>query len=586
MNEKRSSLEELVVLKVEDPLHGEGTQSPASSESPGGADLQVYLLEDHDNLCNGIFCCDATSVKNVLKMEIPTSLNESTAQSTAVAADSQLSDGVKRNRSRSSLPAFYPQTKISQDALAEVKVALTKMEGLPDSGWVLLDPVTGHFCVKADLDSVTAVMGREGRGDAPDGPGADPGVSCTQSVGMGVQMTTNSNTQTEAQITVTMSDDEVNLDSTAADGVEPNRVLTRSSKANRANSSSAKTTETNDVHSQRGCTTRSNGNRVAPRIDECVEKSANTASCPSGPPAPMRAVHTDSLSDPPMRAVHTDSLSDPPIREVHTDRGKGNDRLSKEACQDISGKVQQAKAKKDHTINVQASEASTSNNSPVESDQANFSAVEKDRKHCPFIEAKVYRAGHFIISQGSLTNRKKEVTKKSNGQIYTARVEVCDTSEQGFKVKEEHQGKQTVFECQHCAKTFPTLKSMQKHWKYHSPNKTHICSHCGKGYVYKCHLKIHMQSHTRERPHQCKQCGKRFIYRSNLKSHLVYHTGEKPHVCLQCGMAFSRHGYLINHVTIHSGLRPYGCLDCGKKFTTKGGLKRHEGIHLKKKTNG
>ena len=32
MNEKRSSLEELVVLKVEDPLHGEGTQSPASSE--------------------------------------------------------------------------------------------------------------------------------------------------------------------------------------------------------------------------------------------------------------------------------------------------------------------------------------------------------------------------------------------------------------------------------------------------------------------------------------------------------------------------------------------------------------------------
>ncbi|XP_042558719.1 uncharacterized protein LOC116217982 [Clupea harengus] len=299
MNEKRSSLEELVVLKVEDPLHGEGTQSPASSESPGGADLQVYLLEDHDNLCNGIFCCDATSVKNVLKMEIPTSLNESTAQSTAVAADSQLSDGVKRNRSRSSLPAFYPQTKISQDALAEVKVALTKMEGLPDSGWVLLDPVTGHFCVKADLDSVTAVMGREGRGDAPDGPGADPGVSCTQSVGMGVQMTTNSNTQTEAQITVTMSDDEVNLNSTAADGVEPNRVLTRSSKANRANSSSAKTTETNDVHSQRGCTTRSNGNRVAPRIDECVEKSANTASCPSGPPAPMRAVHTDSLSDPP-----------------------------------------------------------------------------------------------------------------------------------------------------------------------------------------------------------------------------------------------------------------------------------------------
>ena len=107
-------------------------------------DMNTFEIYFHW-LSAGIFCCDATSVKNVLKMEIPTSLNESTAQSTAVAADSQLSDGVKRNRSRSSLPAFYPQTKISQDALAEVKVALTKLEGLPDSGWVLLDPVTGHF---------------------------------------------------------------------------------------------------------------------------------------------------------------------------------------------------------------------------------------------------------------------------------------------------------------------------------------------------------------------------------------------------------------------------------------------------------
>lgn len=480
------------------------------------------------------------------KQKQPTSLNDSTAQHCPVVTESKLSEGMKRNRCISPLATYNCQAEISKEYLAKAKVALTKMEGLPDRGWVLLDPLTGKFCIKDELDfKPESIDTDEQDSDSEEGLSSGPSRSSSHSVEIVAQATTNSSTQTEAQITVTVTEDEsdkIEPNSGSAAGEKQNRVVTRSSKANRASTSNTITNETNDAQSQKGYATRSTGN-VSDRTDEGVESEESfPAASTSG-------------------------------KKVNSKSGKGNVRLSK---------VQRSITKKHPNINVQTSGASTSKKSHTVSHKASSKNTGKAKKYSHNIETRVYRSGHFIISQGSFTKNKKEVPMKSSGQIYTAEVKLCDASEHGFKVKNESHSKGKLFECKHCAKTFPNLKYLKKHWQYHTANKKHICSQCGKGFVYECHLRIHMQSHTNDRPFQCNQCGKRFSYRSNLKYHLLYHTGEKPHVCLQCGMAFSRRGHLVKHITCHSGLRPYCCSHCGKTFTAKGGLTRHERIHQKK----
>ncbi|KAM9412966.1 uncharacterized protein ACWYII_025041 isoform 2-T2 [Salvelinus alpinus] len=107
------------------------------------------------------------------------------------------------------------------------------------------------------------------------------------------------------------------------------------------------------------------------------------------------------------------------------------------------------------------------------------------------------------------------------------------------------------FSCPHCGKSFPQLRNLKDHQKYHhTGKKAFTCSQCGKGFVYMSHLRVHMQCHTGERPFSCSQCGKSFSLQSGLKRHRVIHTAE----------------------------RPYHCTDCGNRFNSRADLKRHEQI--------
>ncbi|XP_010894042.1 zinc finger protein 546-like [Esox lucius] len=136
------------------------------------------------------------------------------------------------------------------------------------------------------------------------------------------------------------------------------------------------------------------------------------------------------------------------------------------------------------------------------------------------------------------------------------------------------------YTCPQCGKSFPQLRNLKDHQKYHhTGKKAFTCSQCGKGFVYMCHLRVHMQCHTGERPFSCSQCGKSFVYLCNLKSHQQYHTGEKPYSCSQCGKSFSLQSGLKKHKVIHSAERPYHCLNCGNKFYSRADLKRHEQVH-------
>ncbi|XP_064829668.1 zinc finger protein 629-like isoform X2 [Oncorhynchus masou masou] len=110
------------------------------------------------------------------------------------------------------------------------------------------------------------------------------------------------------------------------------------------------------------------------------------------------------------------------------------------------------------------------------------------------------------------------------------------------------------YSCPHCGKSFPQLRNLKDHQKYHhTGKKAFTCSQCGKGFVYMCHLRVHMQCHTGERPFSCSQCGKSFSLQSGLKRHRVIHTAE----------------------------RPYHCTDCGNRFYSRSDLKRHEQIQCK-----
>nr|XP_029515468.1 gastrula zinc finger protein xLCGF3.1-like [Oncorhynchus nerka] len=107
------------------------------------------------------------------------------------------------------------------------------------------------------------------------------------------------------------------------------------------------------------------------------------------------------------------------------------------------------------------------------------------------------------------------------------------------------------FSCPHCGKSFPQLRNLKDHQKYHHTGKAFTCSQCGKGFVFMCHLRVHMQCHTGEGPFSCSQCGKSFSLQSGLEKHWVLHTAE----------------------------RPYNCTDCGNRLYSRVDLKIHEQIH-------
>ncbi|XP_041750737.1 zinc finger protein 629 [Coregonus clupeaformis] len=129
-----------------------------------------------------------------------------------------------------------------------------------------------------------------------------------------------------------------------------------------------------------------------------------------------------------------------------------------------------------------------------------------------------------------------------------------ETSPNGLSLNTTAQLRVKPYSCPHCGKSFPQLRNLKDHQKYHhTGKKAFTCSQCGKGFVYMCHLRVHMQCHTGERPFSCSQCGKSFSLQSGLKRHRVIHTAE----------------------------RPYHCTDCGNRFYSRSDLKRHEHIQCK-----
>ncbi|XP_041750745.1 zinc finger protein 8-like [Coregonus clupeaformis] len=107
-------------------------------------------------------------------------------------------------------------------------------------------------------------------------------------------------------------------------------------------------------------------------------------------------------------------------------------------------------------------------------------------------------------------------------------VGALETSAYGLRINTTAQLRVKPYSCQHCGKSFPQLRNLKDHQKYHhTGKKAFTCSQCGKGFVYMSHFRVHMQCHTGERPFSCSQCGKSFNLQSGLMKHRVLHTLER-----------------------------------------------------------
>ncbi|XP_021439371.2 zinc finger protein 607 [Oncorhynchus mykiss] len=110
-------------------------------------------------------------------------------------------------------------------------------------------------------------------------------------------------------------------------------------------------------------------------------------------------------------------------------------------------------------------------------------------------------------------------------------VVALETSPNGLSINTMAELGVKPFSCPHCGKSFPQLRNLKHHQKYHhTGKKAFTCSQCGKGFVYMSHFRVHMQRHTGDRPFSCSQCGKSFSLQSGLKKHRVIHTAEIPYV--------------------------------------------------------
>uniref|UniRef100_A0A673W784 Zinc finger protein 629-like n=1 Tax=Salmo trutta TaxID=8032 RepID=A0A673W784_SALTR len=103
-----------------------------------------------------------------------------------------------------------------------------------------------------------------------------------------------------------------------------------------------------------------------------------------------------------------------------------------------------------------------------------------------------------------------------------------ETSPYGLMINTTAQLRVKPFSCPHCGKSFPQLRNLKDHQKYHhTGKKAFTCSQCGKGFVYMSHFRVHMQCHTGNRLFSCSQCGKSFSLQSGLMKHSVIHTVER-----------------------------------------------------------
>ena len=138
-----------------------------------------------------------------------------------------------------------------------------------------------------------------------------------------------------------------------------------------------------------------------------------------------------------------------------------------------------------------------------------------------------------------------------------------------------YNGKDKVFTCKTCNRSFGYKHVLQNHERTHTGEKPFECKVCNKRFTRDHHLKTHMRLHTGEKPYSCTHCDRQFVQVANLRRHLRVHTGERPYKCDVCLSCFSDSNQLKAHILIHKGEKPFACDKCSGKFRRRHHLMHH-----------
>jgi len=184
---------------------------------------------------------------------------------------------------------------------------------------------------------------------------------------------------------------------------------------------------------------------------------------------------------------------------------------------------------------------------------------------------------------------------------YKSFIRKCDTC--GLKFKRDshlrnhnrrfHPGVKNAL-CDHCGKTFATLKYRDVHIEtIHSENKARHsakpllpCPQCGNLVKHvDMHIK-HMHAEN-EGPYPCQDCGKIFRKQIHVSRHMAFHLPEEiklarrekekgKHTCSNCDKGFVSITKLKFHVAAkHTGIRHFQCKQCSKSYFRSDHLKTH-----------
>lgn len=136
-------------------------------------------------------------------------------------------------------------------------------------------------------------------------------------------------------------------------------------------------------------------------------------------------------------------------------------------------------------------------------------------------------------------------------------------------------GKEKVFTCTVCNRSFGYKHVLQNHSRTHTGEKPFECKVCHKRFTRNHHLNNHMRLHTGEKPYSCPHCDRHFIQAANLRQHLRVYTRECPYKCDWCPRKFSDSNQLKAHIRIHNGEKPFSCDKCFGKFRRRHHLTQH-----------
>ncbi len=145
----------------------------------------------------------------------------------------------------------------------------------------------------------------------------------------------------------------------------------------------------------------------------------------------------------------------------------------------------------------------------------------------------------------------------------------------GDSPSSNYNGKEKVFTCKTCNRSFGYKHVLQNHERTHTGEKPFECKVCHKRFTRDHHLKTHMRLHTGEKPYSCTHCDRQFVQVANLRRHLRVHTGERPYKCEICESCFSDSNQLKAHILIHKGEKPFACDKCDGKFRRRHHLMHH-----------